>query len=216
MPTRPLLDELAKEAADAFLALGEKAAAATLLHLLRTTFQSRLKVAAERGMVGTKPVLPGFRIAQISNTPNGDFIKQRREHGAEFEVPAGHVVKGVSALVDEEGREVLKWVKTGADGQLQAEAFEAMVAALKEDLPRVSIMPPPAHVEIDLLNQFVVTDNHFGVLAWAEETGASYDLKIAEKLLLDWFAAAIASAPQAHTPVLAQLGDLSTMARWRA
>ncbi|MBX5010914.1 oxidoreductase [Rhizobium lentis] len=190
------------------MSLGNKSQAAELLGLPRNTFNSRLKVAAERGMLGTLPVLPGFRIAQISNTPNGDYIKQRPEAGEEFEMPAGHTIKGVSALVDADGRTIQQWVKTGADARQQAEAFAAMVDALKEELPRVTIMPPPASVEADLLNQFVVTDSHFGMLAWREETGADYDLRIAEQLLLDWFSAAIATAPQAHTAVLAQLGDL--------
>lgn len=164
--------------------------------------------AAERGHLGTKPVLPGFRISQVTSTPRGDFVQQKPERGPEFEMPAGQAIRGVSALVDADGRTIQQWIKTAADQGQQAAAFAAMVDALKEDLPRISIMPAPEHVEADLLNQFVVTDNHFGMLAWAEETGASYDLKIAERLLLDWFAAAIASAPQAHTAVLAQLGDL--------
>lgn len=208
MPTPPLSDDLAKEAADTFIALGDKTAAALLLGIPRTTLNSRLKIAAERGMLPTTPVMPGFRIAQITSTPNGEFIQQKPEHGGQFEVPAGQKIKGVSALVDADGREVIKWVKTSADADQQAAVFAATVAALKEDLPRVTIMPAPASVEADLLNQFVVTDSHFGMLAWREETGADYDLRIAEQLLLDWFSAAIASAPQAHTAVLAQLGDL--------
>jgi hypothetical protein len=46
------------------------------------------------------------------------------------------------------------------------------------------------------------------MLAWREETGADYDLKIAEQLLLDWFAAAIRMSPNANTAILCQLGDL--------
>jgi hypothetical protein len=54
-----------------------------------------------------------------------------------------------------------------------------------------------------------VTDLHFGMLAWAEENRkADWDLKIAEKLLLDWFSAAIATSPAAAMAVFAQLGDL--------
>ncbi|MGM4911407.1 oxidoreductase [Rhizobium sp. 768_B6_N1_8] len=208
MPTPPLSDELAKEAADAFIALGNKSQAAELLGLPRNTYCSRLKAAAERGMLGTKPVLPGFRISQVTSTPNGDFVQQKPERGPEWEMPAGHVIKGVSALVDADGKVIQAWHKTAQDSQQQAAVFAATVDALKEELPRVSIMPPPASVEEDLLNQFVVTDSHFGMLAWREETGSDYDLRIAEQLLLDWFAAAIAGSPQAHTAVLAQLGDL--------
>jgi hypothetical protein len=208
MPTPPLSDELAQEAADAFDALRNKTEAALLLGISRTTFNDRLKIAAERGMCGTKPVLPGFRISQVTSTPNGDFVQQKPERGEEWAVPDGHSVKGISALVDADGRTIQAWVQTRADAEGQMDAFRAMVDALKEDLPRVTMMLSPASVEEDLLNQFVVTDSHFGMLAHREETGADYDLKLAEQLLLDWFAAAVAGAPQAHTAVLAQLGDL--------
>ncbi|RWX28481.1 oxidoreductase [Rhizobium leguminosarum] len=190
------------------MALGNKTQAADLLRLPRNTYCSRLKIAAERGMLPTAPVMPGFRISQVTSTPNGDFVQQKPERGPEWELPAGHAIKGVSALVDADGRVIQSWQKTTANADAQAAVLAATIAALKEDLPRVTIMPPPAEVEADLLNQFVVTDSHFGMLAWKEETGADYDLKIAEQLLLDWFSAAIASAPQAHTAVLAQLGDL--------
>jgi hypothetical protein len=45
------------------------------------------------------------------------------------------------------------------------------------------------------------------MLAWGEETGADWDLTIAEQMLVDWFAAAIAQAPPARFAVFAQLGD---------
>lgn len=165
--------------------------------------------AAERGQLGTDPVLPGFAIKSIaSKAADGAWIKQTKAPGEVFALPAGQVVKGVSALVDGQGREVAKWIKTTTDGDNAATIFAATVEAMKEDLPRVTMMLPPASVDEDLLNQFVVTDSHFGMLAHREETGADYDLKLAEQLLLDWFAAAVAGAPQAHTAVLAQLGDL--------
>lgn len=206
--TPSLPDEILAEAVAARQEHGNDTAAAAALNIARSTFQNRIRRAAERGLMGTKPVLPGFRISQISNTPNGDYIQQKPEHGEVFEMPEGLALKGVTALVDAEGRLIHKHVMGRADAQAQRLALDAMVEALKETLPRVTMMPPPAHVEADLLNQFVVTDSHFGMLAWREETGADYDLRIAEQLLLDWFAAAIASAPQAHSAVLAQLGDL--------
>ena len=47
-----------------------------------------------------------------------------------------------------------------------------------------------------------------GALAWGEETrGDDWDVKVAESLLIRWFAAAIERAPDAETGVLAQLGD---------
>lgn len=169
--------------------------------------------AAEQGKLGTEPVLPGFRISQTTavyrdGALRAEFVQQKPEKGEPFGLPAGQAIKGVSALVDADGREIIKWIKTAADPGQQAEAFAAVIEALKEDLPRVAPIAPPASVNGDLLNQFTVTDSHFGMLAHREETGADYDLKLAEQLLLDWFSAAIAGAPDAHTAVLAQLGDL--------
>ncbi|WP_418137220.1 oxidoreductase [Agrobacterium sp. El2ro-1b] len=204
----PLPIEELRRRADAYREHGTLVKAAEVLGIGKSALADSVKRAAEAGLLGTEPVLPGFRISKISNTPSGTFIQQTQERGERFEVPAGHVVKGVSALVDAEGRVIQQWQKTAVEQEGQLVAFRAMVDGLKEDLPRITIMPAPQHVEEDLLNQFVVTDSHFGMLAHREETGADYDLRLAEQLLLDWFAAAVAGAPQAHTAVLAQLGDL--------
>jgi hypothetical protein len=204
----PLPMEALRRRADAYKEHGTLKKAAAALGIKKSALSESLRRAAEAGLLGTEPVLPGFRISKISNTPSGTFIQQAPERGERFEVPAGHVVKGVSALVDAEGRVIQQWQKTAVEQEGQLVAFRAMVEGLKEDLPRITIMPAPQHVEEDLLNQFVVTDSHFGMLAHREETGADYDLRLAEQLLLDWFAAAVAGAPQAHTAVLAQLGDL--------
>lgn len=154
------------------------------------------------------PAMPGFRIAQVTDGPTGKSIQQKPEHGEVFEAPAGHLVKGVSALVDPDGREIVKWIKTSQDAEQRDAAMRAVVEAFKDELPRAEPVPPPTHGNADLLNQYTVTDLHFGMLAWREETGADYDLKIAEKLLLDWFAAAIRQSPDAATAILCQLGDL--------
>ncbi|XHE12373.1 oxidoreductase [Agrobacterium deltaense] len=204
----PLPTEELRRRADAYREHGTLIKAAAALGIGKSALHDSIKRAAEAGLLGTEPVLPGFRISKISNTPSGTFIQQAPERGKKFEVPTGHVIKGVSALVDAEGRVIQQWQKTAVEQEGQLAAFRAMVDVLKEDLPRITIMPAPQHVEDDLLNQFVVTDSHFGMLAHREETGADYDLRLAEQLLLDWFAAAVAGAPQAHTAVLAQLGDL--------
>lgn len=207
MPQPPLTDDSAVEAALAYRACGDsKTEAAKTLGIPRNTFCNRLKVAAERGLLGPAETLPGYRIDSLTTTPNGTYVKQRKEHGEQY--TPSLPVKGKTTLVDAEGRIITQHIMERATAEQQADTLRAMVDALKEDLPRVTIMPAPAHVASDLLNQFVVTDSHFGMLAWREETGDDYDLRIAEQLLLDWFAAAVAQAPQAHTAVLAQLGDL--------
>ncbi|GHC61725.1 oxidoreductase [Limoniibacter endophyticus] len=166
--------------------------------------------AAERGLLGTKPVLPGFAIKSVaSKSDDGAWIKQTKAPGEVFELPAGQMVKGVSALVDGQGREVAKWIKTAADADNQIAAMQAAVDAFKEAIPRAEPVARTHRASVDLLNFYAVTDAHFGMLSWREETGSDYDLTIAEKLLTDWFSAAIELAPASYTGVLAQMGDLA-------
>jgi len=165
-------------------------------------------------MMGTKPVLDGFEIRTISTQrgPNGEtqreWITQRPEAGEPWKAPEGHSVKGVSALVGADGNTIQQWIKTKDDGAAQIDVVKIAVDELSKSLPRISPTKGPEHSSEMLLNQYTITDLHLGMLAWSEETGGEdYDLKIAEKLLIDWFSAAIEMSPNAHTGILAQLGD---------
>lgn len=185
---------------------GTKQAAADSLGWTRSKMRRHLHRAAEKGLLGPAETLPGYRIDSLTTTPAGTYVKQRKEHGEHYTPTLP--VKGKTTLVDAEGRIMMQHIMERDTAERQAEALRAMVAALKEDLPRVNITPAPQGTQANLLNQFTITDNHFGMLSWREETGSDYDLRIAEQLLLDWFAAAIDLAPDAHTAVLAQIGDL--------
>jgi len=129
------------------------------------------------------------------------------EHDMTHIVPSPYVVKGHSTLYDKDGKPQLQWVKTSLDNdKYQALMLEA-IEALKEDIPRVSMINPPPLGKNELLNCYVVTDYHLGMLSWGEETGADWDLQIAEELIIKWFAQAIQQSPDANTAVFAQLSD---------
>lgn len=117
------------------------------------------------------------------------------------------MLKGVSVLLDADGQVKQRWVKTDRDQKAAEEAVIAAAEALCEKMPRAKPVKAPKQTESDLLNCYVITDYHLGMLAWAEETGADWDLGIAEDLLTRWFSAAIAAAPKSDKAVLAQLGD---------
>jgi hypothetical protein len=118
-------------------------------------------------------------------------------------------VSGTSTAYNQDGDVVLQWVKTSVDKQKQLEVMKEVVAALSEDIKPVSITKiKEKKTNPELCNLFVVTDLHFGAYAWAEETGADWDLEIAEKTLINWFKDAISRSPNSETAVLAQLGDL--------
>jgi hypothetical protein len=130
------------------------------------------------------------------------------EHDMTHIVPDGFHLKGTSSLYKEGVKEpVLQWVKSSIDHERQNELMQAAIEAMGEDLPRMVFAPAPAACNVDLLNCYVVTDYHLGLLSWHEETGADYDLSIAEQQLVAWFATAIAMAPDAEIGVFAQLGD---------
>lgn len=211
MGVPPLTDELLKAAADAYkVAECNCSAAARALGIPRVTLQHRIKCAAERGfLLDTPAAMPGFRISRVSDGPSGKSIEQKPEHGEAAKVPAGQRIKGVSTLVDSDGRKIVEWIKTTEDSINSAETIRIVVDELKKEITRIVPTKGPESAIAQLLNQYTVTDLHFGMLAWAEETGGdNYDLQIAEKLLLDWFSAAIAMAPNAQVGLLAQLGDL--------
>ncbi len=199
-----------REAVAAFREHGRLYLAAKALGLNPTTYRSRLKVAAERGlMLDTPPAMPGYVVSKVSTTPDGgQFITQRPEPGDVFEMPPTHRLGKITVNRDADGRVIQDWVRAEVDQEQRDAAMRAVVDALKEEIPRTSPEPIAPPGNDDLLNQFTVTDLHFGMLSWREETGSDYDLKIAEQLLLDWFAAAIEMAPKASRAVLAQLGDL--------
>jgi hypothetical protein len=212
MAMPPVSDETILETLAAYQANGRnQVQTAAAIGKSRSYVQEHLRHAARRGlMLDHPPAMPGFRVSRVSDGPAGKSVQQKPEHGEVFETPEGHLVRGVSALVDPDGREIVKWIKTSQDAQERDAAMRSVVEAFKDELPRAEpiILNPQKQYNADLLNQYVVTDLHFGMLSWREETGADYDLKIAEKLLLDWFAAAIRQSPDASTAILCQLGDL--------
>lgn len=93
--TNPALsDDLALEAALAYRAHHDsKTAAAASLGIPRNTFANRLRRAAERGLLGSKETLPGFAIRQITDTPQGQYVQQRKEHGEEWKPTDGLTIK---------------------------------------------------------------------------------------------------------------------------
>lgn len=195
----------------AFIANGKnQSATAAALGVSRETVQRHVRQAAERGLLGTEPVMEGYAIKSVSSRVGESWIRQTKAPGEEYATPEGLALKGRSVLADPENRVLLTWYKEDRDATARAEFLKAVAAALKEELPRAEpIAMPTALSNSDLLAFYALTDLHLGALAWREETGGDdYDTAIAERLVEDWFAAAIDLAPRAQTAILAQIGDL--------
>lgn len=125
----------------------------------------------------------------------------------EDKTPLGHTLKGVSVLLDNEGKVKQQWVKTDKKLESAKEILMSAFDAMSDNITREDPKPYTGIADNDLCSLYVITDYHFGMYAWEGETGEAWDLEIAEKTLIDWFRKAIDSTPKSHTAIFGQLGD---------
>lgn len=175
--------EAQRRAIDAVIKHGSMNAAAKALGVRLWSVQERVRLAEKNA------ALHGYSPA----------------HDMRHIVPDGFKVKGVSTYYDKEGKPSGQWVKSSADEERRLQIMQASIEALKEEIPRAKPIKPPAHANACLLNCYVITDFHLNALAWGEETGADWDVSIAEDLLQKWMAAAVALSPDAEEGLLIQL-----------
>ena len=120
-------------------------------------------------------------------------------------IPDGYVVKGQSILYDAEGNIKQKWEKIDKDKQTVN--LSEILEVINEKIEPVEPTPAPTHTNSDLMNLYVITDYHLGMFALKEESGADWDMKIAERTLVKFFQQGIKQSPKAKYGVLANIGD---------
>jgi hypothetical protein len=117
-------------------------------------------------------------------------------------------LKGRSILEDmRTGEKVLQWTKSSVTVEQQVAVLQEVCDELKAGIKPLQPSKQKRKTASDLLNLFVLTDAHFGMKAWSEETGADWDLDIAERTVLNAVQHLVSVSPDAHTALLAQLGD---------
>lgn len=124
-----------------------------------------------------------------------------------YNIPEGERLSGTSTLRNKDGETVLSWVKTNKEAEQVRDILHTTAETLSKDIPRVEAVKPPLFVDGDMLSQYTLTDYHIGCYAWSGEGREEWNTKIAEDMLVKWFASAIQSAPNSDTAILAQLGD---------
>lgn len=122
-------------------------------------------------------------------------------------VPKPYLVKGVSTYYDKDGNKAGQWVKSSLDHRLANDAMRAAIDELASSIPRAKPVKGPTHTLDHLCTLYTLTDCHVGMKAWAPETGADWDLEIAEKTLTGALDYLIDASPRSSTCVLNQLGD---------
>jgi hypothetical protein len=190
---------------------GKIRAAARELGIDRETLKRRVHKAAALGLCGTDPVIPGFAIKNVSTQigpdgkPGKKWIKQS-PLGEEFKLPDGHIVNGISALTDPDGRIIQQWVKTKFE-QAVDDVKKALIDSFKTYKGHATLPRAPRYADRDLATIYPISDHHLGLYAWAAEAGENYDLAIGTKLLMDSMGALVANAPNAKTGIVLSLGD---------
>jgi hypothetical protein len=175
-----------QRAVDAVATHGSISAAGRALGLPHPTFAGQYKAAILKGL---EP--------QVQALLAGD-------HAAPGE---GYKLKGTSTLYGEDGKAKIQWVKTDAKIEELQRMQKAAFGALCADLKPISLVAAPRSVSADLLTLYTMTDCHVGMLAWDKETGADWDLQIAENVLADTLIRMIDAAPDSEVGLLNQLGD---------
>jgi len=157
-------------------------AAAAELGVKWHTLELKLRRAAERGLDGSTPA----------------------------PLPIGQVVSGISSLykMNEAGEweEKLQWVKTKSDKQTE-DFIAAIKATFDQYEGRAKPAPAPKTSDKDLLSVYPIADQHNGLMAWGEETGEDYDLKIGADRLRACASRLISQSPDAKQAIILNLGD---------
>jgi hypothetical protein len=122
-------------------------------------------------------------------------------------VPDPLVMRGASILYGADGGIKLQWVKSQLDNVKWEQVKRAILAAFAVELPKEPATPAPEITAPHLATVYTLTDSHVGMLAWGRETGADWDLKIAQRVLTGCFDHMIEAAPPADVGIVSQLGD---------
>lgn len=140
------------------------------------------------------------RAAKQGHSPKHDMTRT---------VPDGYVVKGVSTLYNKDGKLAAQWIKSSADDDRREQLLKEFAASLAESVKGLApITPAPAESADDLLCVYPWGDPHFGMYAWWQDSGADFDLDIAERLTCGAVDRLVSSAPEGSTGLLLNLGDM--------
>jgi hypothetical protein len=184
---------------------------------LRRRYDRYLRMA-ERGELGTKPTIPGFRISQATAVTNQDgelvreFIQQKPERGGEYKPTDGLGLAGKTTWVDVVGDERIVTREVLMERRIGETALQDIVEAVRGAFEEYKGLAPPAAepviVDPEIATVFPISDAHFGLYAWDKEAGENYDLAIADRTNREAFARLMAQTAPSEEAVLVGLGDL--------
>lgn len=179
MPQIPLSDELLRERYDVYKQEGSISGAARRLRVARSTMQYTVRTAVRRGVAGDiQPV-----------------------------APEGYLIGKITEQRDADGALVQSWRRLHPEADAIREWWDQLVAAAKEDITVLPLIQAPPLVDLGKLTLYPIADVHMGQHSWGEETGQSYDLKIARSQFVSHMSYLMAQTPPSQDALIVILGD---------
>lgn len=171
-----------------------------------------------RGPMATPHYIPeGHELAGASTLKNADGSvraqwDKTRVAGAEVppvEVPESFLLDRSSVMQRPDGSTVVQWSSYRQAAKDRWEACKAaIVAHVAEYVREAEPAGPSVHPSnADLITLYPIGDPHVGMLAWWKEVGASFDLKIAERELVECIRQLVDDAPASEQAIVTNLGD---------
>ena len=163
------------------------------------------------------PVPEGLTLSGTSIRYDGDgnveqFWNKTKPEGADpdavVKLPDPKVVTKTATLFDSAGRVTQQWVSEKPEALAQLRAWEEAAKAMAESLPVLPLIDEPTVVEnSDLMACYPIGDHHLGMLSWNQETGADWDLALAEKALAHAADYLLQATPACPVATVVFLGD---------
>lgn len=164
-----------------------------------------------------KPHIPeGHELGGVSTltNANGDLQAQwnkTRVSGADeppVTVPEEFLLDRASVMQRGDGSTVVQWSSYKRDAVAKWEDIKTAVAAyVLDNVSPVTALEAPGVTDADRLVVYPLGDPHIGMLAWANEVGESFDLKIAERELCECMVQLVARSPSTEEAIVTNLGD---------
>lgn len=123
-------------------------------------------------------------------------------------LPGSGKVTSVSTNIDHQGNVISQWISEKPEEINREKLWMQCAEALAANVPRAAPAPYNKDTYLDLCVGYPIGDHHIGMYSWHEETGADYDIEIAQQLLHDAFSHLILATPPCQQAVVVSLGDI--------
>lgn len=168
------------------------------------------KVIDSKQALGDAAPPAGWQPVQVSSDSEGRVRAVRSRPDVEPQddpTPPGHLVQGVSTLLDADGVVRQQWVKTKRAAVDGWEAFWAAATERARAIEPLALVQDPDYTHEELCAIYPLGDPHIGMLSWHSETGRDFDLHLATEQLEAVVDALVSRAPAARIAYLVNVGD---------